>query len=199
MRTHEIKEDGQADTNAQLRAVVDRILRLKEEGDALTADIRDIYAEAKSNGFDKTALGLVVSQLRKRAKDPAKYTELSEIASTYLAAYEGGTLHANIETARGHAPARDLIPNQRTADQTTAASAVVSTTARAEPAADEGSATVSHQSGAALDAATVGPAPAGRAADESPAPIHVAPPIDLTIPAFLVRGSPDCVVSETSK
>lgn len=42
-------------------------------------------------------------------------------------------------------------------------------------------------------------APAGRASDESPAPIHAAPPVDITIPAFLLRGDPACTISEPSK
>ena len=50
--------------------------------------MRDIYAEAKGNGFDKTALGQLVSYLRKRAKDGAKLEEQSAIFDLYLAAYE---------------------------------------------------------------------------------------------------------------
>lgn len=78
-------------SNAQLRSIVDRILRLKEEQDAIGADIRDVYAEAKANGFDKTGLGSLVSYLRRREKNPEKEAERSAIFDLYLSAYEGGS------------------------------------------------------------------------------------------------------------
>ena len=48
----------------QLRSIIERIERLEEEKAALAADIRDIYAEAKGNGFDNKALRQIV-KLRK--------------------------------------------------------------------------------------------------------------------------------------
>ena len=36
----------------QLRAIIDRIERLEEEKKALAEDIKDVFAEAKGNGFD---------------------------------------------------------------------------------------------------------------------------------------------------
>ena len=45
----------------QIKSIIERILRLKEEQDALASDIRDVYAEAKSNGHNKTALGQAVA------------------------------------------------------------------------------------------------------------------------------------------
>lgn len=44
----------------QIRAFVDRILRLKEEAKSIEADIRDEYAAAAEAGIDKTDLGLRV-------------------------------------------------------------------------------------------------------------------------------------------
>ncbi len=49
----------------RLRSLVDRIERLEEERKAIGADIKDIYSEAKSAGFDVKALRRVV-QLRKQ-------------------------------------------------------------------------------------------------------------------------------------
>jgi len=49
---------------AQLRSVVERIERLEEEKTALATDIREVYAEAKSNGYDVKTLRQVV-RLRK--------------------------------------------------------------------------------------------------------------------------------------
>src|SRR4029077_2609759 len=50
-----------------LKAFVERIERLEEEKKALADDIRDVYAEAKANGFDTKALRQVV-RLRRRGE-----------------------------------------------------------------------------------------------------------------------------------
>lgn len=71
----------------QLAAFIDRILRMKEEADAIAADIREIYAEAKANGFDKTQLGNVVTYLRKKDKDAAKLEEGEAVFDLYLGSY----------------------------------------------------------------------------------------------------------------
>jgi uncharacterized protein (UPF0335 family) len=74
----------------QIKSVIDRILRLKEEQDALGEDIREIYAEAKSSGYDKTALGRVVNHLRQRAKKgDAAMDEADTLFDLYLSAYNG--------------------------------------------------------------------------------------------------------------
>lgn len=62
--------DGSADQ--QLASFIDRILRLREEIDGLQQDVKEIYAEARSMGFDKTAMGALVSELRKAIKDASK-------------------------------------------------------------------------------------------------------------------------------
>ena len=67
----------------QLKAVVERIERLEEEKKAIADDIRDIYAEAKANGFDTKVLRQVVS-LRK--KDLAERQEQDAIRDLYLQA-----------------------------------------------------------------------------------------------------------------
>lgn len=74
---------------AQVKALIDRILRLKEEQDTLSSDIREIYAEAKANGYDKTALGEVVTHLRRIAKKgKSAVDERGALFDMYLAAYE---------------------------------------------------------------------------------------------------------------
>jgi uncharacterized protein (UPF0335 family) len=83
-----------------IRSYVDRILRLKDEEDGLKADIKDIYAEAKSNGFDKTALGDLVTHLRKQAKNPEKQAERSSLFDLYLDAYTNAPL-AHTHTREG--------------------------------------------------------------------------------------------------
>lgn len=76
-----------ADTDSvaadQLKAFVERIERLEEEKAALASDIRDVYAEAKGNGFDTKVLRKVVS-LRK--KDHAERQEEEAILDLYLQA-----------------------------------------------------------------------------------------------------------------
>ena len=64
-----------------LRAFVERIERLEEEKKALADDIRDVYAEAKGNGFDIKTLRVVV-RLRKQDADERK--EHQAILETYL-------------------------------------------------------------------------------------------------------------------
>ena len=67
----------------QLRAIVERIERLEEEKKALQEDIKDVYAEAKGNGFDVKILRKIIS-LRKR--DRAELDEEETILELYLRA-----------------------------------------------------------------------------------------------------------------
>ncbi len=67
----------------QLKSVIDRIERLEEEKKAIADDIRDVYAEAKANGFDTKILRQVVS-LRK--KDLTERQEEEAIRDLYLQA-----------------------------------------------------------------------------------------------------------------
>jgi uncharacterized protein (UPF0335 family) len=64
-----------------LRAFVERIERLSEEKKAIADDIRDIYTEAKSNGFDTRALRAIV---RLRAMDADDRREQEAILTTYM-------------------------------------------------------------------------------------------------------------------
>ncbi|MGB6441201.1 MAG: DUF2312 domain-containing protein [Methyloceanibacter sp.] len=71
----------QNSTKDQLRAIVARIERLEEEKAALAADLREVYAEAKGNGFDVQALRAVV---RIRKQDENKRKEEEAVLVTYL-------------------------------------------------------------------------------------------------------------------
>jgi uncharacterized protein (UPF0335 family) len=64
-----------------LRAFVERVERLEEEKKAIADDIRDVYAEAKANGFDVKALRSVV---RLRKQDVEERKEQEAILETYL-------------------------------------------------------------------------------------------------------------------
>ena len=87
-----------------IKSLMQRIIRVLDEIDALKADSREIYAEAKSHGYDKTALGLAVRTIRNRDKaEGAEAIERAAIAELYIAEFDaptGGHTHA-------HAPARE--------------------------------------------------------------------------------------------
>jgi uncharacterized protein (UPF0335 family) len=53
----------------RLRSLVERIERLEEERKALGSDIKDIYAEAKSAGFDVKVLRQLIQIRRKDANE----------------------------------------------------------------------------------------------------------------------------------
>ena len=65
----------------QLKAVIERIEKLEEEKKATSDDIKDVYAEAKGNGFDVTALRTIV-RLRKQDVDERK--EQEAVLETYM-------------------------------------------------------------------------------------------------------------------
>jgi uncharacterized protein (UPF0335 family) len=67
----------------QLKAIVERIERLEEEKKTISDDIRDIYAEAKGNGYDVKALRTIV---RLRKQDANERAEQETILETYMAA-----------------------------------------------------------------------------------------------------------------
>lgn len=64
-----------------LKAFIERVERLEEEKKTLSDDIRDVYAEAKANGFDVKALRTIV-RLRKMDSDERKENEA--ILETYM-------------------------------------------------------------------------------------------------------------------
>ena len=67
----------------RLKSFIQRIERLEEERKTLGADIREVYSEAKSAGFDAKIIRKVVSI---RAQDRDKRREEEEILDLYLTA-----------------------------------------------------------------------------------------------------------------
>ena len=65
----------------QLRSIIERIERLEEEKRELAEDVKSIYQEAKSNGFNANAIRKIVS-LRK--KDAEKRREEEAILDLYM-------------------------------------------------------------------------------------------------------------------
>jgi len=66
-----------------LKAFIERIERLEEEKKAISDDIKDVYAEAKGNGFDVKIIKTIV-KLRKLDRDKRRETE--EILDLYMSA-----------------------------------------------------------------------------------------------------------------
>ena len=67
----------------RLRSFIERIERLEEEKAHLAEDIKEVYAEAKSQGFDVKTMRKIVS-LRK--KDPDDRAEEDALLDTYMSA-----------------------------------------------------------------------------------------------------------------
>jgi uncharacterized protein (UPF0335 family) len=55
---------------SQLQSIIERVERLEEEKSEVAAGIKEVYAEAKGNGFDTKTLRKIVA-LRKKDRDKA--------------------------------------------------------------------------------------------------------------------------------
>jgi len=92
-----------ADTSVardQLRSIIERIERLEEEKKAIADDIKEVYAEAKGNGFDTKTLRKVVS-LRK--VEASERTEQEAMLDLYMSAL--GMLPSGFIPEQGMDPA----------------------------------------------------------------------------------------------
>lgn len=67
----------------QLRTLIECIERLEEEKKTIADDIKDVFSEAKANGFDAKAIKAI---LKIRKKDEAERTEEEMILDTYMKA-----------------------------------------------------------------------------------------------------------------
>jgi uncharacterized protein (UPF0335 family) len=65
----------------QLKSIIERVEKLEEEKKATASDIRDLYAEAKGNGYDTKALRTIV---RMRAQDSDERREQAAVLETYM-------------------------------------------------------------------------------------------------------------------
>ena len=70
-------------SNGQLKSVLERINTLEDQKKDISEDIKDVYAEAKSNGFNSAALRVIVRQQR---ADARKAAELQADVDAYMAA-----------------------------------------------------------------------------------------------------------------
>ncbi|MBL8893993.1 MAG: DUF2312 domain-containing protein [Rhizobiales bacterium] len=67
----------------QLKSLVERIERLEEEKKTIAGDIKEVYAEAKANGFDTKILRKLISI---RKKDRNEREEEDAILDLYMSA-----------------------------------------------------------------------------------------------------------------
>ena len=86
-RTRQAKSEDTTQTGGiaadRLRSIIERIERLEEERKALGSDIKDIFAEAKSAGFDVKVLRQLISI---RKKEPAEVEEQESLLDIYRGA-----------------------------------------------------------------------------------------------------------------
>ncbi|MEO1066889.1 MAG: DUF2312 domain-containing protein [Pseudomonadota bacterium] len=67
----------------QLRTIVERVERLEEEKQAIAEDIKEVFAEAKANGFDVKTLRSVI---RLRKQDRSEREEQEAMLDLYMQA-----------------------------------------------------------------------------------------------------------------
>lgn len=70
-----------SNSNEQLKSIIERIERLEEQKAETASDIRDVYAEAKGNGFDAKALRTIIKM---RKQDADERREQEAIVETYM-------------------------------------------------------------------------------------------------------------------
>lgn len=64
----------------RLRSIIERVERLEEERKALASDIKDIFSEAKSAGFD---VKVIRQLIRIRKQEPADVEEQESLLDVY--------------------------------------------------------------------------------------------------------------------
>ncbi|QNT77416.1 DUF2312 domain-containing protein [Entomobacter blattae] len=78
--TMEKKSDVGGIAADRLRSIIERVERLEEERKALSGDIKDIFIEAKSAGFDVKVLRTI---LKIRKQEPAEVEEQETLLDIY--------------------------------------------------------------------------------------------------------------------
>lgn len=84
--TFDVSDEELASSNIaseELRLLIERIERLEEEKKGLADDIKDVYADAKSRGYDTKTMRVIV---RLRKMETADRQEAEALLETYKAA-----------------------------------------------------------------------------------------------------------------
>lgn len=82
-RKNEQNDTGGAIAASQLKSFIERIERLEEEKQTIADDIKDVYAEAKANGYDTKIMRQVV---RIRKQDKSEREEMEALLDLYMEA-----------------------------------------------------------------------------------------------------------------
>jgi len=77
----EITDSSQTVAAGQLRAFIERVERLTEEKDTISADIRDVFSEMKGAGFDTKAVKQIIKM---RKQDRAEREEAEALLELYM-------------------------------------------------------------------------------------------------------------------
>lgn len=78
-----VSDTAHSFAKGQLKAIVERIERLEESKKEISDDVKDVYAEARSNGFDVKALRTII---RMRKQDADERSEQETILELYMSA-----------------------------------------------------------------------------------------------------------------
>ena len=70
----------------RLRTIIERIERLEEDKAVVSNDLKEVYAEAKGEGFDVKILRKIVAL---RRIDKVKRQEIDALIDLYMSAVEG--------------------------------------------------------------------------------------------------------------
>jgi uncharacterized protein (UPF0335 family) len=95
-------------TAGQIKSIVERIERMEDEKDFISQDIKEIYAEARGNGFDVKALREIIRIRKRDAEERAEHEAIVEI---YMQA-----LGMLADTPLGQAAVERAAPVRQTAD-----------------------------------------------------------------------------------
>jgi uncharacterized protein (UPF0335 family) len=74
------------EAQSRLKSFIERVERLNEDKDSVNKDLKEVYAEARGEGFDTGAIKQVV---KLRAMDRAKRQEAEAILDLYISAIGG--------------------------------------------------------------------------------------------------------------
>lgn len=81
---HDTRNSIDSVAGKQMRAFIERIERMSEEAAAIRADIKEIYAEAKGNGFDTKILRKIVAERKQDANERAEQEALLDLYRSAL-------------------------------------------------------------------------------------------------------------------
>lgn len=79
----ELKPADTTVTGERLKSFIERVERLEEEKKAIAEDIKEVYGEAKANGFEPKIMRKIVSE---RKKELQKRREENELLDLYMSA-----------------------------------------------------------------------------------------------------------------